>query len=413
MLDCDVRPSTRAEMTSDVTARGIAARILRHFLRSVSVGRLVVMLPDGSTLPAAGKLPGVRADLQIIRWRAVRRLLTRGDIGFAEGYRDGDWETSDLKALLIWALRNEQALARLSQGSRAARLWRMVRHQQRANTRANSRRNISAHYDLGNAFYAHWLDAGMSYSSALYRRADETLEEAQTAKLEKVVDLLDLTGGEHILEIGCGWGALMERLTADPACRVTGLTLSARQLAYAQNRLNTSMSDKRADLRLQDYRDVTGTFNRIVSIEMLEAVGEKYWPAYFDILRQRLAPGGKAVLQVITIDTRCFAAYRVRPDFIQTYIFPGGMLPTREIIRSQVQRAGLTLLLEERFGASYARTLAHWRARFNDAWPHLAALGFDERFRRLWNYYLVYCETGFEGGALDVGLYQLERLAVK
>jgi cyclopropane-fatty-acyl-phospholipid synthase len=411
MLDCDVHPSPPAEKTSAASARGFAARMLRHFLRGVSVGRLVVTLPDGAALTAAGRAPGMRADLQIKRWRAVRRLFTRGDIGFAEGYRDGDWETSDLKTLLTWALANEEALARLAQGSWAARFWRVVQHRRRANTRANSRRNIAAHYDLGNTFYAGWLDAGMNYSSAVYRHPDATLEEAQAAKLEKVVGLLDLSGGERILEIGCGWGALMERLAADPACRLTGLTLSAEQHTFARHRLQDSVNNKRAELRMQDYRDVTGSFDRIVSIEMLEAVGEKYWPVYFDTLRQRLKPGGKAVLQVITIDARCYPAYRARPDFIQTYIFPGGMLPTREIIRNQIQGAGLRLLHEETFGQSYARTLADWRVRFNTAWPQLVALGFDERFRRLWNYYLVYCEVGFEAGTLDVGLYQLERPA--
>ena len=333
-----------------------------------------------------------------------------GDVGFAEAYQDGDWDTSDLEALLIWTQENEQSLANLAKGSWMRRLIQKLGHRLRTNTRMNSRRNIAAHYDLGNAFYAHWLDAGMNYSSGLYSQANVTLEAAQAAKLDRVVELLNLRGGEKLLEIGCGWGGLVERLAADPTCRVSALTLSAQQFDYAQRRLKTNDTLERTDLLLQDYRDISGTFDRVVSIEMLEAVGERYWPVYFDTVRQRLSPRGKAVLQVITIDERRFEAYRRRPDFIQTHIFPGGMLPTREIIHRQAEQAGLNLVGDQMFGASYARTLSAWRRRFNDAWPQIAALGFDERFRRLWTYYLSYCEAGFKSGTLEVGIYQFERL---
>lgn len=407
MLETDVRHQDQSTASHD--ASSVGAHILHWLLKSVSVGRLAVTLPSGATLIAEGTTAGVFADIQLKRGRALRRLLLSGDIGFAEGYRDGDWATSDLKALLLWSQQNEQALAKLAQGSWLRRALQAAQHRLRANTRINSRRNIAAHYDLGNAFYARWLDAGMNYSSGLYRHADDTLETAQDAKLSRVIELLDLKGGERVLEIGCGWGGLAERLAEDASHRVTALTLSAAQLDYAGARFDSRGWCERVDLRQQDYRDAAGTFDRFVSIEMLEAVGEQYWPVYFDTVRKRLAPGGKAVLQVITIDGRCFAAYRQRPDFIQTHIFPGGMLPTREIIQKHAEQAGLTLLTSEMFGASYARTLSDWRERFHRAWPAIAALGFDERFRRLWTYYLAYCEAGFDSRVLDVGLYQLQR----
>ena len=277
------------------------------------------------------------------------------------------------------------------------------------NSRRGSRRNIAAHYDLGNDFYEQWLDAGMTYSSGLFSSAGETLEEAQDAKLERVIDMLGLSGGETVLEIGCGWGGLAERLMDRRDCVVTGVTLSSEQLAFARRRLRNRAQSGRCDLRLQDYRDIHGEFDRIVSIEMLEAVGEAYWPTYFKKLRNSLRPGGSAVLQVITINDARFESYRRRPDFIQKYIFPGGMLPTTQIIEHEISKAGLQLVADEFFGESYARTLEEWRLRFQKAWPEIKALGFDDRFKRTWEYYLAYCKVGFETGALNVGLYKVTR----
>jgi len=277
------------------------------------------------------------------------------------------------------------------------------------NTRRGSRRNIAAHYDLGNEFYEQWLDPGMTYSAGLVSLANQTLEEAQDAKLDRVLSLLDLAGGESVLEIGCGWGSLAERMIDRHDCTVTGITLSAEQLAFAQGRLRDRTVAGRCDLRLQDYRDVRGTFDRIVSIEMLEAVGEAYWPTYFEKLQNCLRPGGAAVLQVITIDEARFDYYHRRPDFIQKYIFPGGMLPTTEIIEREIEKAGLQLVAKEFFGESYARTLEEWQRRFQDAWPAIKALGFDARFKRTWEYYLAYCQAGFDTGAINVGLYKIAR----
>jgi cyclopropane-fatty-acyl-phospholipid synthase len=408
MLDSLDRSRLFTGETAEARRRPAPELLIRQLVGASTVGGLLVELPYQRAFSIGGDRPGAHADITVRRWRAIGRMLSGGDIGFAEAYRDGDWETSDLNALLSWAMQNEEALNSFN-GSAPIRVISRLRHRLRANTRANSRRNIASHYDLGNEFYAAWLDGDLNYSSGLYARPDVTLAAAQTAKIDRVMALLDLKGGERVLEIGCGWGALAERLIATHGCHVTAVTLSERQREYADERLRRSGLNTFADIRLQDYRDLGGTFDRVVSVEMLEAVGEDYWPLYFAKLRTCLSPGGRAVLQVISIDPARFEAYRRRPDFIQTHIFPGGMLPTPGIIREQASRAGLSLNLAETFAPSYALTLADWRARFNRAWPVIASLGFDQPFQRLWNYYLVYCEVGFESGALNVGLYQLDR----
>ncbi len=321
----------------------------------------------------------------------------------------GECSSPNLNALLTLAYHNS-ALAEPLQALRMPRFWLRLCHTMNRNTRRGSRRNIAAHYDLGNQFYEQWLDPGMQYSAALFSCPDQTLEDAQEAKLDRITSLLDLEGGENVLEIGCGWGALAERLLQNHDCKVTGITLSTEQLAHAERRLSVETAANRCDLRLQDYRDAGGTFDRIVSIEMLEAVGEAYWPTYFEKVRTCLRPGGSAVLQVITIDEDKFTNYRRRPDFIQKYIFPGGMLPTPRIIEREAANAGLQPISKEFFGAGYARTLEHWKFRFERAWPTIKSLGFDERFKRMWDYYLAYCQVGFETGAIDVGLYKFARV---
>jgi cyclopropane-fatty-acyl-phospholipid synthase len=333
------------------------------------------------------------------------RLALHGDLGAAESYIAGEWSSPDLDALLKLALLNAAALPQAG----LVRVLPRLRHELNRNTRRGSRRNIAAHYDLGNAFYSHWLDAGMNYSSGLYLSPAQTLEEAQQAKADRVSQLLELSGGETVLEIGCGWGALAERLIERHRCRVTGITLSARQLEYANQRLRERGLCRYGDLRLQDYRDVQGSYDRIVSIEMMEAVGAAYWPAYFKQVRDRLRPGGVAVLQVITIDEARYEAYRRQPDFIQQYIFPGGMLPTVEIVGREAESAGIELVRREMFGESYALSLAEWQRRFQTAWPSIAPLGFDARFKRMWEYYLAYCQAGFEAGAVSVGFYQFRK----
>lgn len=381
--------------------------LLGRFLRNLKRGRIDIVTPDGRCLTFEGSQAGHQARLTIHSWRCLRRLVIGWDIGFAEAYAAGELSSPNIIAVLRLARANESAAVYLKR-LRPPRFWLKLRHALNRNTRRGSRRNISAHYDLGNEFYRLWLDAGMTYSAALFSNADQTLEAAQDAKLDRVTGLLELTGGERVLEIGCGWGSMAERLLRRN-CVVVGLTLSAEQLAFARERLLAHCRTAQCELRLQDYRDATGMFDRIVSIEMLEAVGEAYWPVYFEKLRNSLQPGGIALLQVITIDESRYGAYRSRPDFIQKHIFPGGMLPTAAIVETQARAAGLHHVDSEFFGQSYARTLEIWRQRFQQAWPHIARLGFDDAFKRLWEYYLAYCQVGFETGAVQVGLYRLRR----
>jgi cyclopropane-fatty-acyl-phospholipid synthase len=381
-------------------------RQLQRLLSRVAYGDITIVLPNGETLHRQAANPGPSAKLVIRRWRTVWRLMTGGELAFADAYIAGDWWSPNLLAFLEFGARNDTTMRNAIAGIAVQRLLRRLRHWRNRNTRKGSRRNIAAHYDLGNNFYKFWLDRGMQYSSALYSKSDEPLEAAQRTKLDRVVELLDVAGGERVLEIGCGWGALMEKLA--PLCDITGVTLSAAQLSYAQQRLGSTIFTGRAELRLQDYRDIQEHYDRIVSIEMIEAVGERYWPVYFNKLRSALTPDGTVLLQAITIAEGRFDKYRQQPDFIQSYIFPGGVLPTIDIIRRQAANAGLELTAHEPFGISYARTLAVWRERFLAAWPSIERLGFADSFKRMWEYYLCYCEAGFRNGAIDVGFFKFK-----
>jgi cyclopropane-fatty-acyl-phospholipid synthase len=394
----------------------IGRRFLVELARQVEHGQLLIRMPSGEAIHCTGPRPGPSGTLVLHRWRTVRRLLIGGDIGFAEAYMDGDWSTPNLTALIELAARNHETMMPSLDGSRLLRLLNRLLHTRRANTKRGSRRNIPAHYDLGNAFYAAWLDPGMTYSSGFYATAETTLEQAQTAKQGLAMDALSLRGGERVLELGCGWGALAGRLAREHGCHVVGLSLSPAQLDLARDRVVASSPDDggamgRVELHRRDYRDETGTYDRVVSIEMLEAVGKEYWPTYFATIRDRLRPGGIAAVQVITMAENRYAAYEKSADFIQRHIFPGGMLPTDTVVREQIAAAGLVLDSVRTFGLSYARTLADWQTRFQRAWPRLGPMGFDERFKRKWEYYLSYCEAGFRAGALDVGLYRLRRPA--
>ncbi len=401
MLSGSVTHGMRARLSA------VLRQIVRPHLERIEAGTLTVILPLGIRLHHRAAQPGPDAVLVVRRWRALSRTLLAGDLGLARAYMEDEFRSPDLASLLAFGVLNQSGRSKLPSDVPPAQWLGRIRHARRANTRRGSRRNVAAHYDLGNDFYARWLDRGMNYSSALFTRPDQTLEQAQDAKLDRVIALLDVVPGQRILEIGCGWGPVSERLAAEHDCRVTGITLSAEQLDFARARLARSVSSHSCDLRLQDYRDVDGRYDRIVSIEMLEAVGERFWPVYFAKLRQSLTDAGTAVLQVITIAEERFTAYRRRPDFIQRYIFPGGMLPTPSIVRREAERAGLRVVSQEPFGASYARTLNEWRRRFLAAWPQIERLGFDGRFKRMWEYYLTYCEIGFQVGAIDVSLIKL------
>jgi len=334
--------------------------------------------------------------------------MTRGgSLGFAECFLDGDVETDDLRAVFEFYLANEPIMVRALPSICSTPLHDRRFHRARRNTLAGSRLNIAAHYDLGNEFYRLWLDQGMAYSSGLFENGD-TLEEAQARKTARVLDELHLEPGMSILEIGCGWGG-MALAAAQRGARVHAITISQEQYQEALSRAEVRGLGDVISIRLEDYRKTLGQFDRVISIEMIEAVGEENWQTYFNLIAERLKPGGIGIIQAITIDERLFDRYRHNPDFIQRYIFPGGMLPTVDQMRRAARGAGLEFEELAQFGRSYARTLAAWRSRFLLSWPRIQALGFDERFRRMWLYYLTYCEAGFDHGTIDVGLYRLRR----
>lgn len=400
------------------------ARVALRLLERLQSGSLSVTLPDGQHI-SFGPGHGMHADIVMSDWRCCDAALKSGDIGFAQSYIDGGWTTSDLTALLKLFILNRNAIEGFVYGTWWGRLLYRVKHLLNGNSRAGSRRNIHAHYDIGNAFYRLWLDPSMTYSSALFgahvhdERADaDELPRAQQAKYQRMLDALQLRPGASVLEIGCGWGGFAETgLRA--GVKVTGLTLSTEQLAWAQQRCErvqaelalehaSDLSPPLPDLRLQDYRDCHGQFDGIASIEMFEAVGEAYWPSYFAALARNLKQGGRACIQTIVIDDALFARYRKGTDFIQQYIFPGGMLPSPSAFREQAAQAGLRVVDAHAFGLDYARTLRVWRERFLAELPAIRTQGFDDRFIRTWEFYLCYCEAAFRNHNTDVVQFTLE-----
>lgn len=410
-------PATAHQIKTSQGLGGLRSRLVLSVLNRLQVGQLLLELPDGTRQLISGKDQphGQRADLKIHRWRALSDAGFRGDIGFGEGYMRGDWSTTDLPALLGLLAANRKAIEPALYGSPLRLVWDRLQHQLRSNSKRQSRRNIEFHYDLGNDFYKEWLDPSMTYSSALFDRTGQwgepvNLQEGQDRKLDRVLNCLEeaqvlsLTEPK-VLEIGCGWGGFAERLLQKNSADYTGLTLSPAQKAWAEDRMRKSTSvskGKQWQFLLQDYRDCQGQFDAIVSIEMIEAVGQAYWPNYFQTLYNRLRPGGRAVIQAIVIEDRLFARYARSPDFIQKYIFPGGMLLTPSTIKSQASRVGLQVGELFGFGPDYARTLREWLERFNAQEPRIRALGFDDRFFAMWRFYLAYCEAGFMAGDIDV-----------
>ncbi len=388
---------------------GGLTRLLLALAARIESGELHLTLPDGTQRHFAGARPGPRAELTVHRMRFLRRMLTGGKLGFAEAYLDGDCDSQTLTELLELTVRNEAALRDILAARPWARLLGRAAHLLRPNSRRGARRNIAAHYDLGNDFYAAWLDPGMTYSAAVFARPDQELEAAQTEKYRRIARLGDLRPEHHVLEIGCGWGGFAEFAAREIGCRVTAITISQAQYEHARARVREAGLDDRVAIVFRDYRDITETYDRIVSIEMIEAVGEAWWPDYFRQLSDRLSPGGRAVLQAITIDEARFAAYRRGADFIQRYIFPGGMLPSVAVIQGHAEAVGLRCAVSASHGPDYAETLRRWRRAFEDAWPRIAALGFDHRFRRMWRFYLAYCEAGFQTGRIDLWQVAFDR----
>lgn len=390
----------------------VAARRILQLLQRLQIGTLDLQLPDGSLVHVGQARPGEpHAALRLIDWQACSATLKSGDIGFAEAYIAGHWTSPDLVALLQLLLANREALESVIFGSWWGGLLYRAKHLLNRNSRRGSRKNIHAHYDIGNPFYRLWLDETMNYSSALFEGdLSRPTAQAQLAKVRRALQEVQLQPGQRLLEIGCGWGALAEAAGAEFGAQVVGVTLSDEQLAFAQERMARHGLAERVDLRLQDYRDITdGPFDAIASIEMFEAVGRAYWGDYFRTLREQLKPGGRACIQSITIRDDLFHRYVRSTDFIQQYIFPGGLLPSAEAFRAEAQRAGLEVVNELAFGRDYAETLRRWRGDFLARDGQVRQLGFDTRFMRIWEFYLAYCEAAFATGSTNVVQFTLRR----
>src|SRR5712672_475544 len=377
-------------------------RLALGFGSKLRRGILDVVLPDGRTVRLGGAEPGPHAVMKPRDFGFAGRLLRGGDIGIAEAYLRGEWDTPDLTQFLYLFCVNHDLTQSMLSDKPLVRYVQRVQHWFNRNTRRQARRNIYAHYDIGNAFYSAWLDPSMTYSSALYEEHTPDLAAAQNNKYRRLAEAIDLQPGQTLLEIGCGWGGFAEYVAKTFGTKVVGLTISTEQRDFAQKRIQDAGLNDRVEIRLQDYRDERDRYHRIASIEMIEAVGEQFWPKYFSQLRDRLLPGGLAGIQAITIQDSLFQTYRREVDFIQRYVFPGGMLPSPQVLKSLGERFGVPVIRERVFGQDYAMTLVTWRNNFREAWPHLTPLGFDDRFRRLWEYYLSYCEAGFLSGNIDV-----------
>ncbi len=400
------------------TGGGLAARLFgggfHRILDRIDAGLLEggidATLPDGSHRILGGRAPGPMPIVALHSWRALVRLITSGSVGWYKSWALGEWSSPDPVPLFDLFMRNGESLGEVA---RAKGIWRSVNraaHLFRRNSKARARANIAFHYDLGNDFYRAWLDPGMTYSSAMFASGDEPLQAAQERKLRALLDRLDLKPGQRLLEIGCGWGSLAEMAARDYGVHVTGLTLSAEQKAYAEERVRASGLSDRVSIELTDYRDVEGLFDAVASIEMVEAVGQDYWPSYLQTIARVLKPGGRAALQLISIREELFDAYAASADFIQTYVFPGGMLISEPRFQAAAELAGLSWRDRRGFGLDYAETLKRWRERYDTAVEEgRLPPGFDPRFHALWRYYLMYCEGGFRGRGIDVAQVTLVR----
>lgn len=400
---------------SVLTSTNNQQNLPRYFARvfdlvgKLNSGRVDFILPDGRRFRAEGLKPGPVAEVTINNPDVFARLVREGDLGFCDAYLDGWWTTPDLQAFMDFIHADNDDMYDGFPGMALVRAWEKARFWFQSNTKRQALKNISYHYDLGNDFYSLWLDETMTYSSALFNTSQESLEKAQIAKYASMVDQMGVQPGDHVLEIGCGWGGFAEYAAKERGLKVTGLTISKEQLEYAQKRIKSKGLSDKVNLKLQDYRDETGVYDGVASIEMFEAVGEKYWPVYFDKIKQCLKPGKQATLQIITIQDARWEVYRKSVDFIQKYIFPGGMLPSPSVLRKEVHKAGLSVQHSIEFGKSYSQTLRRWFEVFNNKWDNISAMGFDDRFRRMWNFYLTSCAATFESGNCDVTQITLQK----
>ncbi|MDH5797286.1 MAG: cyclopropane-fatty-acyl-phospholipid synthase family protein [Paracoccaceae bacterium] len=372
-------------------------------------GMLDFVLPDGRRFRAQGPQPGPVAEVLVHNPESFARLIREGDLGFCDAYLEGWWSTPDLQAFMDVIHADNDEIYDGFPGMGLVRAYERARFWLQSNSKRQARKNISYHYDLGNDFYALWLDETMTYSSAKFITGQESLEKAQIQKYASMIDQMGAKPGDHVLEIGCGWGGFAEYAAKERGLKVTGLTISKEQHDFAVKRIKRAGLHDSVEIKLQDYRDERGIYDGIASIEMFEAVGEKYWPVYFETVRDRLRPGKAATLQIITVQDRRFDIYRKGVDFIQKYIFPGGMLPSPTALRAEVEKAGLIVSRSIEFGESYSQTLRRWYGDFNEKWDEVAQLGFDDRFRRMWNFYLTSCAATFHSGNCDVTQITVQR----
>ena len=398
-------------LTSTDNQQNLPRYFVRVFnlVRKLNSGRVDFILPDGRQFRAEGAKPGPVAEVFINNPDVFARLVREGDLGFSDAYLDGWWTTPDLQAFMDFIHADNDDMYDEFPGMGLVRAWEKARFWFQSNSKRQALKNISYHYDLGNDFYSLWLDDTMTYSSALFSTSQESLENAQVAKYASMIDQMGVKPGDHVLEIGCGWGGFAEYAAKERGLKVTGLTISKEQLDFARKRINNNGLGDKVNLKLQDYRDETGVYDGVASIEMFEAVGEKYWPIYFNKVKQCLKPGKQATLQIITIHDARWEVYTRGVDFIQKYIFPGGMLPSPTVLRQEVAKAGLNVQHSIEFGKSYSQTLRRWFEVFNDQWDTISGMGFDDRFRRMWNFYLTSCAATFESGNCDVTQITLQK----
>lgn len=398
------QPTLVTRQNLSVATKGVPIQmtLVPSALLKLEKGSLNVRYPDGRYLRFESGNPGPDASVQLNNWKLVGRATTGGSIGVAESYMDGDWDSPDVTAFLELFCANMDIGERFSTPKWVSNFFATLRHWVNRNNKSGAKRNISAHYDLGNEFYSLWLDKSMTYSSAIFDKGANSLEKAQTAKYRSLANSIGITEKSTVLEIGCGWGGFAEFAAREIGAHVTGLTISREQHEFASKRIFDAGLNDKVDIKFQDYRDETNKYDSIASIEMFEAVGEKYWPTYFSKVRDCLNEDGIAGLQIITIGDDYFDNYRLRPDFIQRYIFPGGMLPSPSALQKVTQSVGLQLAGERIFPQDYGLTLKEWRERFRAKWDEVCKLGFDMRFKRMWEFYLHYCEAGFRNENIDV-----------
>ena len=372
-------------------------------------GSINVKKNGKSIFSFVGELPGPIAEINIINEKCLSDFFLRGDLGWAESYVDGNWETLNLTDFLEWGARNFHEFSRYVRGRWFTIFYLRLKHYLKNNTKSGSKKNISFHYDLGNSFYEKWLDKSMTYSSAMFKEPDDNLYKGQINKYENLAEITGIKKNDKVLEIGCGWGGFSSFLAKNYSANVTAITISKKQYEKASQKIFDEKLTEKVDVKLLDYRNINGIYDKIVSIEMFEAVGEKYWSRYFEVLKKNLSPEGSIGLQTITIEDKFFQKYKKFPDFIQTYIFPGGMLPSIEELNKVIISKGMHIKNKKMFGNDYAKTLRYWSESFENSWEYIKTLGFSESFKRLWNYYLGYCEGGFKSGNINVGQFLIKK----